>query len=377
MKLPPFLLDEWLDRFKASGIRHDLASSTGPAFTLRELLEQVSEDDRRAVFDSPLVYCPAAGSEELRAAIAEMHGARTEDVIVTTGAAEALHILFFDAAEPGANVVVSAPGFPPTWTLPASLGLEVRRYHLRPENRFRIDLEEVGRLVDARTRLLLVTSPHNPTGAVLGETERRALAELAASRGALLVSDEVYHPLYYEAPGRTAASLPGTVVVGDFSKALCLSGLRLGYLIDRERDRRERWLGARMHFTITSTTLGEALGVIALKNRERIFSSAAARVAAGHAAFARSVERLSGLVGHVPLRGGTTAFPWLTFTHDSRPFAEALAAEGVLVAPGDCFDAPRHFRVGFGACEDMSAALPAFEGVVRRVAQEAGSPARA
>ena len=293
MKLPPFLLDQWLDRFKASGIRHDLASSTGPAFTFRELLELASEDDRRAVFDSPLVYCPAAGSEELRAGIAEMHGARTEDVIVTTGAAEALHILFFDAAEPGANVVVSAPGFPPTWTLPESLGLEVRRYHLRPENRFRIDLSEVGRLVDARTRLVLVTSPHNPTGAVLGETEQLALAELAASRGALFVSDEVYHPLYYETPGRTAASVPGTIVVGDFSKALCLSGLRLGYLIDADRARRERWLGARMHFTITSTTVGEALAVIALKNRDRIFSSAAARVAAGHAAFARSVERLS------------------------------------------------------------------------------------
>jgi aspartate/methionine/tyrosine aminotransferase len=130
-----------------------------------------------------------------------------------------------------------------------------------------------------------------------------------------------------------------------------------------------------MHFTITSPTVSEALAVIALKNRDRIFSSAAARVAAGHAAFSRSVERLSGLIGHVPLRGGTTAFPWLTFTRDSRPFAEALAAEGVLVAPGDCFDAPHHFRVGFGASEDMSAALRVFEEVVRRVAQEA--PARA
>jgi aspartate/methionine/tyrosine aminotransferase len=375
MKLPPFLLDQWLDRFKTSGIRHDLASSTGPTITFRELLEWASEDERRALFDSPLIYCPAAGSEELRAGIATMHGARTEDVIVTTGAAEALHILFFDAAEPGANVVVSAPGFPPTWTLPESLGLEVRRYHLRPENHFRIDLSEVSRLVDARTRVILVTSPHNPTGAVLGETEKLALADLAASRGALLVSDEVYHPLYYEALGRTAASLPGTIVVGDFSKALCLSGLRLGYLIDGDRARRERWLGARMHFTITSPTVSEALAVIALKNRDRIFSSAAARVAAGHAAFSRSIERLSGLIGHVPLRGGTTAFPWLTFTRDSRPFAEALAAEGVLVAPGDCFDAPHHFRMGFGASEDMSAALRVFEEVVRRVAQEA--PARA
>jgi aspartate/methionine/tyrosine aminotransferase len=377
MKLPPFLLDEWLERYRTAGIRHDLATSTGPAYSLRELQDLANEDVRQALLDAPLVYGAAPGSDELRAGIAEMHGVRLEDVIVTTGAAEALHILFFDAAEPGANDVVSAPGFPPTWTLPAALGLEVRRYHLRPEDGFRIDLEEVARLVDARTRLLLVTSPHNPTGAVLTEAEWRELLRLASSRGALLVSDEVYHPLYYEAPGRSAASSPGAVVVGDFSKALCLSGLRLGYLVDRDATRRSRWLGARMHFTITSTSLGEALAVIALRNRERIFSRAAARVAEGRAAFARLVEGLEGLVGYVPPVGGTVAFPWLTTTSDSRPFAEALAAEGVLVAPGDCFDAPRHFRVGFGACNDLPAALRTLEGAVRRLAQGTLRPAPA
>jgi DNA-binding transcriptional MocR family regulator len=186
MKLPPFLLDEWLERFKGPGIRYDLASSTGPAYSLRAILELADEDHRQSAFESPLVYCPAAGGDELRAGIAELHGVSKDDVLVTTGAEEALHILFFDAAEPGANVVVSAPGFPPTWTLPESLGLEVRRYHLRPENGFRIDLEEVDRLVDARTRLLLVTSPSSrrrgercscPTRSITRSTTR--------SRGAL------------------------------------------------------------------------------------------------------------------------------------------------------------------------------------------------
>ena len=373
MRLPPFLLDEWLDRFKAAPIRHDLASSTGPAWTLRELLSLATEDERTAILERPLLYCPAAGEEELRAGIAALHGVSAEDVIVTTGASEALHILFFDAAEPGANVVVSAPGFPPTWALPEALGLEVRSYRLAPERGFRLDVDEVARLVDTKTRLVLVTSPHNPTGAVVEEAEMRALATVAASRGALLVADEVYHPLYLGRPLASAAARPEAVVVGDFSKALCLSGLRLGYLIDRDRARRERWLRARMHFTITSSTLGEALAVLALRHKDKILGRAAARVAQSHAAFRAAVDRLSGLVSWVEPRGGTTAFPWLTFTDDSRPFAEALASEGVLVAPGDCFGAPRHFRIGLGACPSFPEALPVLEHVVRRVAE--GAPA--
>ena len=374
MKLRPFLLDEWLDRFKTVPIRHDLASSTGPAWTAHELLALATADERRAILDRPLLYCAAAGEEDLRTGIAAMHGVAADDVVVTTGAAEALHILFFDAAEPGANVVVSSPGFAPTWALPEALGLEVRTYPLSPERGFRLDVDEVARVVDANTRLVLVTSPHNPTGALVEEAEMQALATLASSRGALLVADEVYHPLYLGRPMASAAVRPETVVVGDFSKALCLSGLRLGYIIDRDPARRERWLRARMHFTITSSTLGEALAVVALEHKEMILGRAAKRVAESHTAFRGLVDRLEGLVSWVEPRGGTTAFPWLTFTDDSRPFAKALAAEGVLVAPGDCFGAPSHFRVGLGACPSFAEALPVLERVVRQVAEPAQRP---
>ncbi len=119
MNLAPFLLDQWLERFKHRQIRHDLASSTGPEWTLQELLALASDAERDAILAAPLVYGTAAGSEALRTGIADLHGASPEDVIVTTGASEALHILFFAAAEPGANVVVSFPGFPPASPEPA------------------------------------------------------------------------------------------------------------------------------------------------------------------------------------------------------------------------------------------------------------------
>jgi aspartate/methionine/tyrosine aminotransferase len=168
------------------------------------------------------------------------------------------------------------------------------------------------------------------------------------------------------------------VVVGDFSKALCLSGLRLGYLIDRNPARRERWLRARMHFTITSPSLSEALALVALRNRETILDRARRRVNANRAAFAGLVSRMGGLLAWNPPAGGTTAFPWITFADDARPFAEALAREGVLVAPGDCFGTgrgiARHFRVGLGASDGFADALPVLERVASRLA-EVASPA--
>jgi aspartate/methionine/tyrosine aminotransferase len=121
-----------------------------------------------------------------------------------------------------------------------------------------------------------------------------------------------------------------------------------------------------MHFTVTSTSFGEALGALALRHRETIFARARARVASNVAAFSPFMERMSGLLSWVPIQGGTTSFPWLSFAEDSRPFAESLAAEGVLVAPGDCFGMPRHFRVGLGADEDFAGALDIVERVARR-----------
>ena len=116
---------------------------------------------------------------------------------VVTGAAEALLILLFLAAEPGANVVLPNPGFPANAALAESLGIAIRYYTLRAENQFRVELDEIRQLVDRDTRLLLVNSPHNPTGAVLSDEEMQSLHDFCAERGIQFVSDQVYHPIYH------------------------------------------------------------------------------------------------------------------------------------------------------------------------------------
>lgn len=361
MRLPPFLLDQWLGQKNSpdSKIEFDLGSSTGPVWTLRELLA-LEESDLDALMDTRLSYTAAAGSPELRALIGATHGVDPDCVQVVTGAAEALIILFFLAAEPDANVVVPNPGFPTNAAVSEAFGIEVRNYTLRAENAFRIDPGEIRSRVDKNTRLVLVNSPHNPTGSVISDDEMHSLHDFCADRGVQLVCDEVYHPIYHGPKSRSAARLPHTTVIGDFSKALCLSGLRTGWIIDRDASRRERYLNARQYFTISNTALSEELAALALRNRDRIY------LRAGHAARVNLIRLEEFFEEHADIfkwirpAGGMTAFPWLADGSNSREFCQRLAKRGVLVAPGDCFGMPSHFRLGFAASDRFPLAIDRF-----------------
>jgi aspartate/methionine/tyrosine aminotransferase len=270
-------------------------------------------------------------------------------VQVTTGASEALLLLFFLAAEPGANVVFPNPGFPSNATLAESLSIEVRYYTLRAENQFRVDVDEIRKLMDGNTRLLLVNSPHNPTGAVLSDGEIQSLHDLCAERGVQFVSDQVYHPIYHGPRMRSAARLPHATVISDFSKALCLSGLRIGWIVDRDPARRERYHNARNHFTICANVFGEKLAVLALEHSDKIYARASQVAQANLALLDQFFAQHQGLLRWLKPSGGMTAFPWLADGSDTREFCRRLAKKGVLIVPGDCFGQPSHFRLGFAA----------------------------
>jgi len=351
MDLPPFLLDRWLEQKQSPGspIQYDLGSSTGPVWTLRELLALAPGTPLDALLDTAISYTSAIGTPALRAAIAALEGVDPDTVQVVTGGSEALLILFFLAAEPGANVVLPNPGYPVYSPLAESLGIAVRYYNLRAENQFRVDPDEIRTLVDRDTRFLVVNSPHNPTGAVVGDREMESLHDFCAERGVQFVSDQVYHPIYHGSEMRTAARLPHATVISDFSKALCLSGLRIGWMIDRDPARRERYLNARNYFTVTANVLGERLATLALEHSNEVYGRARKIAGQNLALLDEVFARHSHTIRWVRPAGGMTAFPSLAGATDTREFCRTLAANGVLIVPGDCFGQPRHFRLGFAA----------------------------
>lgn len=351
MQLKPFLLDNWLDQYE-HGIEFNLAASTGPVWTVNEILALADDETRHRFLNHDVVYSRVAGADSLREAIAEMQQVPLDTVQVVSGAAEALLLVMWLAAAPGANVILPRPGFATFSAIPQSLGLETRFYHVRRDNGFRIDPDEIQRLADSNTKLILLNSPHHPTGATIADYEMEALHDFAATRGIQLVCDEVYHPIYHGKTSKSVARLPHATVIGDLSKAFSLSGVRTGWIIERDTQRRQQYWTARAYFTITNSTTGEILSEIAIRRREAVLGKTQEVATRNLKLLGRFMGDHPDVLGWIPPQGGMTAFPWLVSGDNARPFCQAAAQRGILFAPGDCFDAPSHFRLGFAAVGD-------------------------
>jgi aspartate/methionine/tyrosine aminotransferase len=347
MKLVPFVLEEWLAKYRDS-VPHHLGMSTGPKWTLAELRALMSDPERAAFDGAALAYCPTEGREPLRAALAAVYGANPDEILVFNGGAEALLALFFVAAEPSTNVIVPTPSFSPFMEVPTALGVEARRYELRLEDGFALDVDEIVRLADARTKLILVNTPHNPSGAVAAEDAIRELDNFAQRRGIALVVDEVYHPIYHGPPARSVGEYSRATVLGDFSKSFSLPGVRIGWLLERDPKRRRELANAHSYFTTSTSMLGELLAETAVRNREAIWDRARTVSAQNLAVLGEWCTAHEEQIEWLRPRGSMTAFPRLRGIPDARPFCVAAAEHGVLLAIGEAFGAPAHFRIGFG-----------------------------
>lgn len=348
--VPRFELDRWVHHYQDSNVPHDLSGSTGPVWTFAEVLE-LGGRGVDWLADIPASYSKVEGEAELRHAVATAEGVRPDDVQITTGASEALTILTAALAQPGGNVVAPDPGYAPFGALATIFGMETRRYPLTPENHFLPRVEDFGRLVDNGTVMVILNSPHNPTGACLGREEIEAGRSAAERVGAAVVVDQVFHPISHGAPPLEPLASKGMIVVGDLSKALSLPGPRIGWIVDTDATRRDSYFDLRAFFTLTSSPLSERVAIIALQNRTKVLDRCQRIAEVNLASLSRFVEGLGDRLGWVRPTGGLTAFPWLRGIAESRTWCKETANRGVLLAPGDCFGRPAHFRIGFGASE--------------------------
>ncbi len=184
-------------------------------------------------------YTPAAGIPELRRAIAD-YVSRTrgievgsERVVVTPGGKPIMFFTILALVGPGDEVIYPDPGFPIYQSVINFAGAKPVPLHLREEKDFGFDAEELESLVTDRTKLVIINSPHNPTGGIIGDNELEVLARLAVERDFLVLSDEIYTRMIYDGSPKSIASIPGmldrTIILDGFSKTYAMTGWRLGY----------------------------------------------------------------------------------------------------------------------------------------------------
>ncbi len=188
-------------------------------------------------------YTPSAGIAELREAIAEVVSESRKidvdpgnEVVVLPGAKPAIFNSLMAMVDPGDEVIVPNPGFPIYESVVKFAGGKPVYARLKEEDDFNMKAEDIGKLVTKKTKAIIINSPHNPCGSVLGKEDVEALAEIALDNDLFVISDEVYRKIFYEAEEcPSIASEPGmkdrTMIIDGFSKTYAMTGWRLGYAV--------------------------------------------------------------------------------------------------------------------------------------------------
>jgi len=355
----------------------DLGRSTSLNLPFESILDDALIAELRA---TDAGYGKVPGDAKLRAAIAERVGVGADDVLTTHGAVGALHLAVFCVCAEGDEVVTVTPGFPATFDIIQSLGAVQRALTLDFDAGYVVDVNRLVPLLSERTRLVLLPSPHNPSGVTIPSEVIAALLEHVAERApqAWVLIDEIFREASYgtRAPSASAACMsPRVLTVASLSKAYGAPGLRIGWITCRDPELRAHLAVGKGKTAISGSVLDERAAVHIFENAGAVLGHRRASLAEGLAAVESWVDRNAGHVEWVPPDAGALCCVRLR----AGVFDEAAvdrfymlaAASGINLPSGDRFLGDRRvFRLGFGALPvaDLRAALEALEGVLTQSA---------
>lgn len=372
MHIEPFGVEIWMNAHE-TGCAFNLAETCVHSMTVAELLALIGRNERAldALLPMRLTYGAIPGSDALRAAIAALYARqRPEDVIVTHGTIGANHLVHQALVGRGDRVVSVVPTYQQHTAIPASLGAEVAELRLRADDGYLPDMDALEALVTPGTRLITLTNPNNPTGALIGPEGLARIAAIARTAGAWVLCDEVYRGTEQEGgPMPAMADLyERGISTAGMSKAFSLAGLRLGWVagppeviaaVSHHRD----------YSTISVGMIDDHLATIALQSADRVLARSRSLVRENLAILDAWVTETPG-VGYVRPQAGTVALLRYGLDMPSREFCATLLAEtGVLFVPGEVFGEEGCVRIGY-ACETaaLSEGLARVKGFLARQA---------
>lgn len=363
MRLRTFNLERYFAQYEFTA-QHLLSASDCESMALPELLALAKPETRDLWERLWLGYTESSGHPLLRDEIAGLYAGIGPDDVLVAVPEEAIFILMNALLEPGDEVVVTWPAYQSLEEVARACGARVVRWTLRPEREssWRLDPEELEQLITPATKLVIVNFPHNPTGYLPDRRTWEAIVEAVAARGLALFSDEMYRWLEYDEAQRLPSACEAydkAVTLSGLSKSFGLPGLRIGWLASRDAALLARAGEIKDYTTICSSAPSEVLGIMALQARDQVVArnldivrSNLKRAEDWFATRRDAFEWLRPVAGPV-------AFPRLLGQTSALEFAEATIRErGVMIAPGEMFDYPGHFRVGLGR-RNFGAALEA------------------
>jgi aspartate/methionine/tyrosine aminotransferase len=333
------------EQFGYGNIRCNLTESS---VTDRSLSELSLNLDRLV-----LAYTDHLGKPALRERIAaDAPHLSAQDVIVTPSAAAALFIVATSILEKGDHMVVMHPNYATNIETPLAIGCQVDYLRMSFEQGFRFDIDQLAALIRPETKLISLTSPHNPTGITLTEQNLQDAAVLAESRGCYLLVDETYREMNFGGPTPLAAGICRRCIsVASMSKSYGLPGIRIGWIITQDKELQETFLAAKEQIFICNSVIDEEIAFHVLDHKAEILPPILERNRRGFEITRAWIAGQNDLEWVQP-GGGVVCFPRINpeAAVDIDAFYQILNNQlSTFVGPGHWFGMDRRYmRVGYG-----------------------------
>ncbi len=319
-----------------SHARFNLATSGIRSVTALEF----SAPNEQLEINSPGAY----GYAPLQERIARHEGVAPECIVAAAGTSMANHLAMAAVLEPGDEVLIEQPTYGLLLDAANYLGARVRRFQRKPETGFAVDPDEIGRLVTAQTKLIVLTNLHNPTGALIDAETLRTIGDVAARSGAHVLLDEVYLEMVWD---RKRTGLRNEfIITNSLTKAYGLSGLRCGWVVASPQLAQRMW---RLNdlFGVNAAFPADQLSVVAFERLEKFRARAHSLLQVNRPLLDAFLDSRRDLECFRP-PGGTVFFP-----RPRKGETEALVRLlrekfETSVVPGRFFEMPEHFRIGIG-----------------------------
>ena len=352
----PFMLEREMSIWE-NQVEYNLSESGVHPMSTRELFDNDAELIEEFL-STGLNYPQTNGLIELREQIARLYpGATPEQVVVTTGAAQANFTSLLTVLDPGEEIVVMLPNYMQIWGAAKNYGLQVKAFSLKEELDWGVDIDQLNRMVSNKTRLIAICNPNNPTRHIMSMEERDAVIRAASRVGAWILTDEVYAGAEHYSDEFTPSmwgSYERVLAIGSLSKAYALPGLRIGWVVAPEELAGEIW-ARQDYITISATMLGNKLAIHALSPvvRTRLLDRTRKYVRKGYDNFARWCGQHNDLLSLVPPQAAAIAFVRYNSEVNSSDLVKRLIEEqSTLVVPGDHFGLDHHLRISYGLSQD-------------------------
>ena len=354
-KFIPFDLERMMSIYEYQ-VEYNLSESGVHPLTTQELIQD--QNIIKELLSTELNYPQTNGLLELRERIAAIYqNATAENVIVTTGAAQANFTTIWTLLEAGDEVLVMLPNYMQIWGIAKNFNLKVNTFYLKENLNWHIDLDEIKKAITKRTKLIAICNPNNPTGHIMTEEERDVIIGAASKYGSWLLSDEVYSGAERTTNEITPSfwdQYEKTLAIGSMSKAYGLPGLRIGWVIAPPKIAQDIW-ARQDYITIGTSMLANKIAAYALQPeiRTRLINRTREYIHKGYSNFEKWFEAHPNTFSCVPPQALAVALLNYNAQINSTELSERLIHEAsTYVVPGDHFGLDKHLRISFGFTSD-------------------------